>query len=121
MFRVYPYAAEQEPTIYDKINISIIMHEVENISRSTDNLDEFGKRTLKQGKEILDIGAKCIYVLSWYLDNPDWKVRFWIVDIMGYLKNMEAERPLSRVIDNPDEEKTVKDRALKSLKKLGIN
>lgn len=110
--------AYQYPDASEKSKIYKIIRSIEKLSQKSKNLNEFGSKTLKQSKDILDIGHSSVYVLSTLLDNPDWKVRFWIVDIMGYLNNIDAERPLIKILNNKNERKIIRKRALKSLRML---
>jgi hypothetical protein len=107
-----------KPALSDKIDISIIIGEVKSLSRKCRDLDTFGRSTMVQSRKVLDMGPCAVYTLSWYLDNPDWKVRFWIADIMGYLDNKDAQAPLLRLIENENEQECVKERALMSLNRL---
>lgn len=73
---------------------------------------------MKHGVEIMRIGETAVYALSLYTTHPDWKVRFWIVDMLGYLNNPDAKRPLIRILRNEHEKDIVYERAWKSLKSL---
>lgn len=94
---------------------SIIL-EVETASRQFAALDEFGKKTVDQGKAILSIGPAAVYELSARLDNPDWKVRFWIIDILGYLENNDAKNILIKVSVDRKEYGRIREQARRSLK-----
>ena len=115
--------AGQYPTTEEKIQARLVIKEVENISKVSESLDAFGRGTLEQGKKILGLGAASVYTLASFSEHPDWKVRFWIADILGYLNNPDAARPLERMIENRQERKEVRLRAAKSLKRLnmGVN
>jgi hypothetical protein len=106
------------PTVKEKIEVRLIVRELERISKDSVTLDEFGQRTLKQSQEVLQIGAPAVYSLSLCLNNKDWRVRFWIADILGYLNNPDARRPLLRLLDNNTERQAVRKRAIVSIKML---
>jgi HEAT repeat protein len=102
------------PTWEQKTEVRSVVRQVVLISRASTSLDEVGKRSLKQSTVILKIGAPAVYALSLYLSDSDWKVRYWIADMLGYLENPDARRPLLRLINN-DQNETVRQRAQRSL------
>jgi len=106
------------PDAEQKAKIGLIISQLEKISKKCGTLEEFGRQTVTLGMNILSIGPSAVYVLSPRINNQDWKVRFWIVDILGYLGNPDAERPLTRVINNETEQEEVREQAAKSLKRL---
>jgi hypothetical protein len=111
-------AGAQMPDSAEKAKVRSVISEVENISRECDTLDEFGRKTIAQGNEMLAIGSSAVYTLSSCLNNTDWKVRFWIADMLGYLDNKDAKRPLSRLINDKKENVKVRNQAENSLKRL---
>jgi hypothetical protein len=106
------------PNSVEKARVRSVIKEVENISRHCETLDEFGMATVSQGKKILSMGPVAVYALSNWLESPDWKVRFWITDMLGYLENPDAKRPLLRVIRNGAEKQIVREQAQRSLKRI---
>jgi len=106
------------PTSVQKNRITLIIKGLAKKSEKANTLDEFGRMSMKESKEVLDMGPGAVYVLSLYWCYPDWKVRYWIADILGYLENPDAERPLQRMLQNPHERDKVKLRVQKSLKRL---
>jgi len=113
-----PVSGGQEPDAALKAKVYSIVREVESISRKSRTLDELGSASVLQGQEMLSAGPGAVYVLSNCLANPDWKVRFWIIDMLGYLENPDARRPLMRVIRNVSEKKQLREEAQRSLKRL---
>ena len=103
-----------------KARVRSIIKQVEDISKRCKTLDEFGRETVAQGKDMLSVGPCAVYALSNCLGDPDWKVRFWIADMLGYLENPDARRPLLRVIKDESENSEVRRQAEKSLKRLNI-
>lgn len=73
---------------------------------------------MRQSAEMLNIGPCAVYELSCLLDHPDWKVRFWIVDMLGYLENPDGVRPLQRVIGDERELDIIRERARLSLRRV---
>jgi HEAT repeat protein len=109
-----------EMTPAGKVQVRNIVARVGAVSRRVRTLDELGRQTLGQSRQILDKGASAVYALSPCLDTPDWKVRFWIADILGYLDNPDAQRPLFRLLGNPQENRKVRRQAYRSLRRLKI-
>jgi|GEM_PF-5323190 len=112
-------ASARLPGSAEKEKVRSVIREVESISGKYDSLDEFGRNTVSQGKEVLGIGPSAVYTLSNCLNSPDWKVRFWIADMLGYLDNEDAKRPLLRLVNDKNENIQVRNQAEKSLKRLG--
>jgi len=112
-------AAARPPDAALKARVRSIVKAVENISKRSGTLDEFGQRTVGQGKAVLSIGPGAVYALSNCLSaETDWKVRFWIADMMGYLENPDAVRPLTRLRDDSSQDKRVRKQAEESIKRL---
>jgi HEAT repeat protein len=107
-------------TATDKARVRAVVTEVAAVSRRVQTLDELGRRTLEQSRRIIDIGGPAVYALSPQLDTPDWKVRFWIADILGYLDNPDAQRPLLRLLTDPGENRKVRRQAYRSLRRLKV-
>lgn len=102
--------------IYQKIKS--ILEGVEDIARQHD-LDYFGRSTLKESVEIMELGAKASPVLVERLKmSKNWKFRFWIVDMLGYIPHRDNIVPLIEVIEDCTEEEIVRLRACESLKEL---
>jgi hypothetical protein len=108
------------PSSSDGAQARRIVHQVELISRRCGGLDDLGRNTLKQSTVLMKMGPSAVYVLSNSLTTPDWKVRFWIADLMGYLGNADAQRPLFRLLQNQNENIRVRRQAYRSLRKLKI-
>lgn len=103
-----------------KKEVRRVIRQVTAISRHCRSIDELGRNTLKQSTELLNIGGPAVYALSPCLATEDWKVRFWIADILGYLNNQDARRPLLRLLSNRDEPLRVRRQAYRSLRKLNV-
>jgi len=113
------FADSRPPDSALKARVRSIVKAVEKISKRSGTLDEFGQRTVGQGKSVLSIGPIAVYALSNCLSaEPDWKVRFWIADMMGYLENPDAVRPLTRLRDDSSQDKRVRKQAEESIKRL---
>jgi hypothetical protein len=103
-----------------KARVASIITELNIISANSVTLEEFGKNTIRQGAEVLSLGGDSVYLLSPYLRSRDWKVRYWIADILGYTKNKDAKKPLLKVYRDVFERKEIRKCALASLYRLGI-
>jgi len=113
-------ASAAMPRSAQKEKVRAIIGEVESLSRKYANLDEFGRNTVLQSQEVLAIGPSAVYTLSSCLNSHDWKVRFWIADMLGYMDNEDDKRPLLRLINNTNEDMRVRNQAAKSLKRFEI-
>lgn len=108
------------PSASDKAQVRRIVGQVARISTGCSTLDELGRSTLAQSAALLDMGPDAVYCLSLCLDSSDWRVRFWVVDILGYLDNPDAQRPLMRILADNDEDVRVRRQACRSLQRLKI-
>ncbi len=59
-----------------------VLAQVEKAAQKTKSLESFGKETFPQSMTILDLGELALPALLSKLNepNPDWKLRYWIVD-----------------------------------------
>jgi hypothetical protein len=111
-------AAASYPSLEEKIRVRSAVQEVAAISRRSGTLDELGRQSMRQSAAVLKEGPGAVYTLSGCLVSSDWKVRYWIVDIMGYLDNANAERPLLRVLNDTHENESVRQCARRSLMRI---
>lgn len=90
------------------------------IAGRTKSLDSFGRSTMAQASEILDAGTPCVEFLSGNLSRRDldWRVRYWIADILGYLKSEASARVLKKMMFDKNERKEVRKRAVQSLEQI---
>lgn len=97
------------------------MEEVEAVARLTKGLDALGRATMPQSVALLELGPDAIAPLSLWLEKgaQDWRMRYWVVDLLGFLKDPDSLKPLVRVVKNSKEAKVVRLRALRSLEELG--
>ena len=96
------------------------LREVEAIARREKNLDKFGKSTLSQAAVILDFGVQAQPVLLMNLKDKrkDWKVRFWVADILGYVGDEGSAGALWNMEKNLRERKEVRQRARLALRAI---
>jgi len=95
-----------------------ILNKVYKIAQKNE-LDYLGRSTMSESVELMDMGAKVIPVLVEKLKVTDnWKLRFWIVDIMGYIPSKDNILPLIEVIEDNTEREEVRLRSCESLREL---
>lgn len=100
--------------------VNQIITTVEKICLSTDNLDLIGKKTMKQSQEIMDIGKDASLPLIKNFQNSDnYKLRYWIVDILGYLQDERNLYILEEIVQDEEENFKVRKKAAESI--LEIN
>ncbi|GEM_PF-1880056 len=101
-----------------KQKIESILYRVEEIARENP-LEYVGKNTMSEAVEIMDTGPQTAPILiGWLKGTRNWKMRFWIVDMLGYVGGVDNILPLIEVIENPDENIHVRLRACESIKEL---
>ncbi len=98
----------------------MVVRALETKSRAAGSLDAFGRATMSEGKVILDLGEGAVYAVALHCGHRDWKVRYWIADMLGYLDNSDAGRPLLRMLEKEGEHPLVKQQALRSMKRLRL-
>ena len=82
-------------------------------------LDYLGRNTMAEAVKIMDAGVGASEVLIKRLKTAyDWKFRFWIVDLMGYIPDRDNILPLIEIIEDPLEKDIIRFRACESLKEL---
>ncbi len=95
-----------------------VLEKVEEIAKEYD-LGYLGRNTMNESVEMMDIGTAVSPVLVEKLKvSQNWKFRFWIVDILGFIANKDNIIPLIEVIENNTEKEIVRLRACESLKEL---
>jgi hypothetical protein len=94
-----------------------ILIQVESLSNKAKTLDFLGKETMSQSAEIMDLGEESLPVLLQALKDrtKDWKLRYWVTDLLGYVGTGACEDDLLLVIKNPGEKKLIRLRACDSL------
>ena len=96
-----------------------VLEQVAALARRTPTLDDLGKATLSQATTLLDLGEPCAPVLVEFLKrNADWRVRYWVVDELGYVGGPAAAQTLCAIAANRREREEVRLRALDSV--LGV-
>lgn len=100
----------------DKINI--VLNKVESLSKTND-LDYLGRSTMNESVEVLDCGAAVSSIIIHRLKiSENWKFRYWLVDILGYLGSPENVIALVEVIEDNTEKILVRLRACDSISEL---
>jgi hypothetical protein len=96
------------------------LREAERICRASRTLEQFGKSTLSQSVAILDMENASLPPLLETAKNrsKDWKLRFWAVDLLGYVGNEETAPALLAIVRNSGERRTVRLKALSALMEI---
>lgn len=91
--------------------------QVESLARASRSLDRLGKDTMTQAATFLDLGDDGLPVLvRASIDRrKDWKVRFWTVDLLGYVGREDTVPYLLQAAANARERREVRLRALDSI------
>ncbi len=96
------------------------LRRVEAVSKSQPSLERFGKSTLAESAILLDLGAGAAPGLILYLKDrkKDWKMRFWAADMLGYVGDEGAVKPLRKIAESFREKKEVRKRARVAIKEI---
>jgi hypothetical protein len=106
--------AQEEPA--DIVDAQI--EQVWNIRQTTGNIDEFGPNTMGQAMCILRLKEHAVQPLASHLEwEKDWMIRYWIVDLLGYLPGSQKIMILKKTVGNESEHVRVRLRAVESLAK----
>lgn len=114
-----PLPDDTQQTDMDQLTLSILS-EVESICKRSKTLEAAGKETLSQSATLLDFGESTLPVLLKTLNNrkKNWKMRYWITDLLGYVGNKKTVYTLLKIAGNEKEIKEIRLRALDSLLEL---
>jgi HEAT repeat protein len=93
---------------------------VEAISRSEASLERFGKSTLSESAILLDLGSEAQPELlrSLRKKQGDWKLRYWVIDMLAYVGDPSAEKILVKISKSRKENPQVRKRAAESLREI---
>lgn len=119
VFLVRPVAAENNLSPATSL-IKNALSSVETTARRCKNLKTLGQNTIEETTLLLDIGPSHLSFLSNYLSahKKDWRVQFWLVDLLGYIGNQATAVELTAVLANPNERTIVKKQALQSIEQI---
>ncbi|MFH1416549.1 MAG: HEAT repeat domain-containing protein [Elusimicrobiota bacterium] len=86
---------------------------------SQSSLDYLGRNTMNESVMLMDLGPAVSSILVEELrTTSDWKYRFWLVDMLGFLPTPDNIIPLIEVLEDYTENVSVRLRACESLKEL---
>ncbi len=95
-----------------------ILERVKNLADSV-SLDRLGSSTMNESVILMDIGEGAVPLLIRDLKTSDnYRYRYWLVDLMGYMNTPHGIIPLVEVIEDEGEEEKVRMRACESIKEL---
>lgn len=94
-----------------------VLSEVRQIASKTKNLEELGKQSLSQATVLLDLKEPVLPVLEQILlaREENWKVRYWVTDLVGYIGNVKTSEKLLKIVTNNKELSLIRRRALDSI------
>ena len=103
----------------DQITLATLKR-VESIAKRGTSLEQFGKSTLQESAILLDLSAQAVPGLLKHLESRkgDWKARFWAVDMLGYVGDVSAVKPLREIASSRREKTLVRKRARRALKEI---
>ena len=103
----------------DQITLGTLKR-VESIAGRETSRETFGKSTLQESAVLLDLSTQAVPGLLKHLKSRkgDWKARFWAVDMLGYVGNASAVRPLRGIASDKREKVLVRKRARRALKEI---
>lgn len=103
----------------DQITLAALKR-VESIAGRESSLEGFGKSTLQESAVLLDLSTQAVPGLLKHLQarNGDWKARFWAVDMLGYVADASAVKPLQGIASDRREKSLVRKRARRALKEI---
>lgn len=98
--------------------IESILDKIDRIAKRS-TLEYLGKSTMKESVDIMDSGPMISYILIEYLKTSEnWKFRYWLVDMLGYLRTRHNIIPLIEVIEDATENVSVRIKACESVLEL---
>ncbi|MFW6134290.1 MAG: HEAT repeat domain-containing protein [Elusimicrobiota bacterium] len=95
-----------------------ILKRVREIALKHD-LEYLGRNTMNESVELMDIGSVVSpFVVRKLKQARNWRFRYWLVDILGYIVSNDNVIPLIEIIEDDSEKKEVRLRACESIKEL---
>lgn len=96
---------------------SSVLSQVRFIASKTKTLEELGKQTLSQAAIFLDMKESALPILHRALKpaEKNWKVRYWVCDLLGYIGNAETSQKLLQIVGDENEVNLTRRRALDSI------
>ncbi len=100
--------------------IDAILLDAQRICADPD-LTRIGIRTQGHAAQIMRMGADAAPRLVRDLRNPrlNWRYRFWLVDLSGYLREPRLAGPLLSIVEDSRDQPAVRRRAVTALVALG--
>ncbi len=102
------------------VRLDAILLDVQRICVDPD-LTRIGIRTQGHAAQIMRMGAEAAPRIVRDLRNPrlNWRYRFWLVDLSGYLREPRLAGPLLSIAEDPRAQAAVRRRAVTALVALG--
>ena len=100
-----------------------VEHILRRVKRASESrsLENLGRTTMNEAVVLMDLGNDISSIIIKALkQNGNWKYRFWLVDILGFVGGTGNIIPLVEVIEDTSEHLEVRLRACESLKELRL-
>lgn len=108
----------------DSETLQKIEHILERIYRLSErtSLENLGRGSMSESVALMDIGEPAARVISMKLkEKNNWRYRFWLVDMLGYVGGEGNITPLIEVVEDSSENIRVRLRAAESLRELRLS
>jgi len=110
---------EYDPAIIQKVKS--ILKRVRIKADESEGLDSLGLATMEEAIEMMGVGLGAVKILTEELEKEkeDWRIRFWLIDMLGYLNNEYAVRLLTSIMLNSNERRENRICAIGALGRIG--
>ncbi|MEA3506371.1 MAG: HEAT repeat domain-containing protein [Elusimicrobiota bacterium] len=119
-----PFAVTEPDRGLDKEKQQRIEKILDSVSQKASrlSLENLGRSTMKESVDIIDMGTLAASHLIRKLKKArSWKMRYWLVDMLGYIQSRDGLWPLLEIIEDPTEKEEVRLRACEALKELNYS
>ncbi len=110
---------EYDPAIIGKVES--ILKRVRIKADESQDLDSLGIATMEEAIEMMKVGSGAVKILTEELEGEkdDWRIRFWLIDMLGYLNHEYAVRMLASIMLNSNEKRENRICAIGALGRIG--
>ncbi len=117
---VYPVTRVEEIDTETRQRVEHILGRIRTASREK-TLENLGRSTMSESVALMDMGDRIAPILIQELKSgSNWKFRFWLVDMLGFVGGYGNILPLVEVIEDNSEREKVRLRACESIKELRL-
>jgi hypothetical protein len=121
----------RQPVTVDKPAVGLDKEKQQRIEKILDSvsqkasrmsLESLGRSTMKESVDIIDMGPLAVsHLIRRIKKTRNWKMRYWLVDMLGYIDSRDGLWPLLEIIEDPAEKEEVRLRACETLKELNYS